>query len=152
MSFFFKPMKYRFDLVISYWIFAWFLLHMAGLIRASPKLALCLGLAGNTVQFGAMYYYGHKSFALFLFIFINLFFKVIPLYLVWRERIQWRQDLKNLGILVAAFFLYNAAAGENPVVNMKEAVAAWKDESKNHNEAKIFPGTALINDLRRQWH
>jgi hypothetical protein len=38
----------RFDLVFSYWIFAWYLLYMAKIIKYSPKLVIVLGIIENT--------------------------------------------------------------------------------------------------------
>jgi hypothetical protein len=143
-------MKYRFDLVLSYWIFAWFLLHMAGLIRASPKLALCVGLAENILQLCVMFFYGADYVA--GFVAINVFIKVLPLYIVWRERIRWREDLENLGILVAAYLLYCVAAGDNPAARLRNMVASWTGYNHHGNDggeidAKVFPGMALFNDL-----
>jgi hypothetical protein len=138
-------MKYRFDLVLSYWIFAWFLLHMAGLIRASPKLALCVGLAANILQWIMLVvYYGDAPMAMW-FILVNIFIKVIPLYLVWRERIRWRQDLENLGILVAVYLLYCFAVGDNPVARFLSHGFDNHDGAKI--DAKMFPAMALFHDL-----
>jgi hypothetical protein len=141
-------MKYRFDLVLSYWIFAWFLLHMAGLIRASPKLALAVGLAANTVQWIMLVvYYGDAPMAMW-FIFINIFIKVIPLYLVWRERIRWRQDLENLGILVAVYLLYCVAVGDNPVARFRNTLShGFDNHDRDKIDAKKFPAMALFQDL-----
>jgi hypothetical protein len=144
-------MKYRFDLVLSYWIFAWFLLHMAGLVRASPKLALCVSLAENIVQLCVMVFYGAGYVA--GFVVINVFIKVLPLYIVRRERIRWRQDLENIGILVAAYLLYCVAAGDNHAARFRNIVASWTGYHNHGNgggeiDAKIFPAMALFKDLK----
>jgi hypothetical protein len=37
-------MNLRFDLILSYWIFAWFLLYLYDVVPYSPHLALILAL------------------------------------------------------------------------------------------------------------
>jgi hypothetical protein len=134
--------KYRFDLVISYWIFAWFVLHMAGWIRASPKLALVIGLVANVFIFTVMVVYKNPN-ALY-FAPINIAIKAVPLYFVWREKIQWKQDLQNLSILLAGFVAWNLAVGENPLQNASEFARTWQTGS---TPPESYPGTELLRRL-----
>ena len=39
--------RYRFDLVYSYWIFAWYLLYIFKIIPYNPKLVLIIGVVEN---------------------------------------------------------------------------------------------------------
>ena len=136
------PPKYRFDLVVSYWIFAWFLLHMAGWIQASPKLALIVGLLANVAIFVIMLIYANPNATIFAP--IQIVIKAIPLWFVWRERIRWREDGTNLAILLALFVAWNWAVGENIAENAEIFAESWKT---GETPAKSYPGTALIKNL-----
>ena len=61
----------RFDLVLSYWLFAWYLAFMSGLVPYNPKLFLILGLLVNTVQ---LFFVKDPT----TFVFVNVFIKVVP--------------------------------------------------------------------------
>ena len=75
----------RLDFVFSYWIFAWWLVYAAGFTSFNPKLILILGIIENTIGL----FFLPKEKILFYLV-INLFIKVIPLYLVWNTKIQQR--------------------------------------------------------------
>ena len=75
----------RLDFVFSYWIFAWWLLYAAGFTSFNPKLILILGIIENSI--GLFFLPTEK---ILFYLVINLFIKVIPLYLVWNTQIQQR--------------------------------------------------------------
>lgn len=41
----------RFDAVLSYWIFTWYILYLLQIVKTSPKLPLILGLLENAILF-----------------------------------------------------------------------------------------------------
>jgi len=134
--------QYRFDLVLSYWIFAWFLLHWWGWIRSSPKLALWIGLTANLVIISIMWMY-HNPHVLW-FLAINISIKAIPLYVVRNERIQWRTDTVNFLVLLLLFVAWNAAVGEDIVHNSQLFADSWKT---GNITLKNSPGTFLLRDI-----
>lgn len=69
-------MMARFDLVFSYWVFAWYLLYMAGVVTANPKFALLMALGVNILQLLFM----TDPVKMLIFVGINMFIKVLPLY------------------------------------------------------------------------
>ena len=75
----------RLDFVFSYWIFAWWLLYAAGFTSFNPKLILILGIIENLI--GLLFLPTEK---ILFYLVINLFIKVIPLYLVWNTQVQQR--------------------------------------------------------------
>jgi hypothetical protein len=98
--------KYRFDLVFSYWIFAWFLLYHFGITKYSPKLALSISLAENIILFLVMVFVLKSAWGTLLkFLIINTFIKVIPIYVVWADKINWKMDLLRVTCL---FLIYIA--------------------------------------------
>jgi hypothetical protein len=65
----------RFDYVFSYWLFAWYLLYVVGLVPFNP-LPFLIGAGIINV---AELLFGFVDDSM-MFIFINVFIKVIPLY------------------------------------------------------------------------
>jgi hypothetical protein len=135
-------MKYRFDLVFSYWIFTWFALHLLGFVRASPKLALEIGLTANVFIFIVMAIYGNPN-ALF-FAPINIALKAVPLYIVWNERVRWPEDAQTFGLVFAIYLFWTWAVGENVVANARLFADSWANGT---TPPKSYPGTALIKDI-----
>ena len=80
----------RFDLVFSYWIFAWYVLYAFNLTTFHPKIALVIGLIHNTGLLLTMIYYKNDWIHIATFCFINTFIKVIPLWTVRNDPYQWK--------------------------------------------------------------
>jgi hypothetical protein len=96
--------KYRFDLVFSYWIFTWFLLYYFKIIQYSPKLALCISIIENAILFCVMLFILQTSWMVLVkFLLINTVIKIIPIYLVWKDKINWTQDIIKI---LSLFFVY----------------------------------------------
>jgi len=75
-------MPLGFDLVFSYWLFAWFLIYECGGTTYNPKPWLVIGLLENTLLFGTMLYYRNPTKILILFLLINTCIKLIPLWIL----------------------------------------------------------------------
>ena len=65
----------RFDYVFSYWLFVWYLGYVFGLVPFNPLPFLAVSAIVNLVQL-SMGLAGNPG----LFILINIFIKVIPIY------------------------------------------------------------------------
>jgi len=89
----------RLDFIFSYWIFLWFILYEVKIIKYSPKFVIILGLIEN---FGLFLYFIYKKSSLYnisKFIIINIFIKIIPLYLVYNDKIISKD-------IIASFILF----------------------------------------------
>jgi len=64
----------------SYWIFGWFVLFILEIIPYNPFWWLCIAFCINILQLAAMVYYQNDALYIFLFIFGNIFLKVLPIY------------------------------------------------------------------------
>lgn len=73
----------RFDLVFSYWLFAWYLLWEFGIASYNPKFGLLVGAVENLVHLGLYLYYRNSWSVILSFIVVNICIKAIPL---WRLR------------------------------------------------------------------
>ena len=76
----------RFDFVLSYWFFAWWVLYYSGFVTFSPKLFLLAGLIENIIQLFLFTPTENTQLMLLL----NVFIKVVPLILVWNTVTQTR--------------------------------------------------------------
>ena len=69
----------RFDYVFSYWLFVWYLVYEFGLVPFNPLPFLAASAIINLAQL-LMGFVGNVG----LFILINIFIKVIPIYLLFK--------------------------------------------------------------------
>ena len=95
------------DFIFSYWIFAWFVLHILRFVKASPKLWIILASIENIISvffiLKAGFYY------VFRFIFINFFLKAVPLIVMRREKIRKYDVVFSIGLLLVyvVYLLFN---------------------------------------------
>ena len=99
-------------LPFSYWIFLWFVLYEYGIITYNPFWWLCIAFLLNIVQFSTMVYYQNDGLYLFLFLFINFFIKIVPIYILsdsFYKKIVFTKDILPgiicLSIYTLWFFL-----------------------------------------------
>jgi len=91
----------RFDLIFSYWIFAWYLLFIFKYTNYSPKLALLCALLLNSIFLVLMIIYNNSYINILLLFCIIILFKIIPLFTLRNSN---RYDVIATLIL---FFIYN---------------------------------------------
>ena len=109
----------RFDLVFSYWIYAWYLLYAFNIIISySPKFALLLGLVENSIMLLLMLVYGTSKETIFYFILINALIKGLPLYYLRHQTIH-SKDIYFTGGLFVLFIIWLYINKQSLVGNMK---------------------------------
>ena len=92
----------RFDFVFSYWIILWFFLFEFKWTNLNPKVALGIGLIENIGILFLMMFYQNSVTQILLFCVINLFLKVLPLWMVRNTSIH----TKDVLFLMALFLVY----------------------------------------------
>jgi len=111
-------MEIRIDLVFSYWVYIWYIIYILKLIKYSPKFAILMGLIDNIILLYLMLIYGTSKYSIFVFIFINMFIKVVPLYNLRNENIILTDVYFTIFLfIVFIFWLY--INKKTLVVNMK---------------------------------
>ena len=90
----------RFDLVFSYWIFAWYIIYITKLTKYNPKLAIGLGIIENTLLLIGMILFGSNMRTIFYFVFINTLIKIIPFYTLRNKAIHVKDLVPTLGLLI----------------------------------------------------
>ena len=96
--------EYRFDYLFSYWIIIWYILYEFRIISQSPKLALIIAFIEVIVIFINMVFFRKIGFIpILMFVILNFFLKVVPLWRLRNEKIRLKEDLVNTGILFAGY-------------------------------------------------
>ena len=95
------------DFIFSYWIFAWVVLYIAHLVTIAPKFLLIGGSIENLIFLLILIYKKSSFYSIFRFIFINIWIKAIPLYIVWNKKITVKEIIYSvLLFLVYVVWLY----------------------------------------------
>ena len=92
----------------SYLIFAWYLLFIAKIVPYNPFWWLVIALFVDSFMTLEMVYYRNDFLIIFLFILINIFIKIIPIYYLLSDypsmnvqKIHWTTDLlPGFGLMV----------------------------------------------------
>jgi hypothetical protein len=115
------------DFIFSYWIFVWSILYFTHMVTISPKLWLIVALIENIISIFFMF--KSNIYYIFRFIFINLFIKVVPLYLLWNEPIR-NVDIVYSGIVCIVYNIWLFINGETAYTIYKMLYNAQLDKSK----------------------
>ena len=134
-------MNYRFDFVFSYWILLWFILYECNFTTYNPKFALLIGLLENTVYLLYMIFYKNSISSIWLFVIINFFIKIVPLYIVANTVIR-KRDILFTFCLIVVYIIWL-------VVNNVNVYQYIKDPLKIFRENKTDE-TPLISIIKHQ--
>ena len=134
-------MALRFDLVLSYWIFAWYLFYITKIILYSPKLIIILGIIENMIVLLLMFYYGSNITTITYFIVVNFFIKIIPFYTLRNEKIQLR-EIKGTFVFLLVYLTWVYINGQSVITYYKNIL-----DSLIHNKNET-PFIALITKIK----
>jgi hypothetical protein len=96
----------NFAQLFSFWIFLWFFLYYFGYFTEyNPKLALTVGMAFEIFLIILMVFNGVSIRYVLIFFLLQIFIKVIPLYILRNKPIDLIPDLKST---IIVFFIYFA--------------------------------------------
>ena len=145
--------KYRFDLVFSYWIFAWFLLYFFKVIQYSPKLALCISLIENIILLCLMIFVLKSQLETIIkFLIINTFIKAVPLYLIWSDKINWKRDIIIIMVLFLVYVVWLFINSKSRLEEQNEILKntkSWDKKAIIYFMAPITPGMLLYDDIKK---
>ena len=95
----------RLDFVFSYWIFGWFILYYYRIVSYSPKFALIIGIIENILIIFYLIFMNASNYKIIKFIIINFCIKVIPLLMIIRDKIIWK-DIYATFILFIVYIIW----------------------------------------------
>ena len=88
------------DYLLSYWVFAWYLLYMTGLVAQNPKFAILLALIENLFVLITMVYLKVRPKKIIYFAIMIVLIKVIPLWTVLKHKIELRDINATFGLVL----------------------------------------------------
>ena len=125
-------------LIFSYWIFLWYLLYTLKLVKYNPKFSILCGLLENLFILILMFYYGTRKNLVLLFLIMMIVLKIIPLYMIWREKIYFK-DILFTFVLFGIYLIW--------IVFNKKSISDFTKQTMDlilHNK-NTFPGMTYLN-------
>ena len=88
------------DYLFSYWVFAWYVLYMTGIVTPNPKFAILVALLENIVVLVSMLYLRVNPKKIYYFFIMILLVKGIPLWTLRKTTITKRDVAATVGLLL----------------------------------------------------
>jgi hypothetical protein len=88
------------DYLFSYWVFAWYILYMTGILTHNPKFAILVALLENIVVLVSMVYLRVNPKKIYYFFIMILLVKGIPLWTLRKTTITKRDVAATIGLLL----------------------------------------------------
>ena len=108
----------RIDFIFSYWLFFWFILYKLNIVVYNPYLGLIIGLIVNSIMF--ILFLSYKNYyKAFLFVIVNFFIKIIPIYVLRNTKIQ-KKNIYILFILYIIYLIYKKIFNNNKLKKSKK--------------------------------
>ena len=129
------------DLIFSYWIYVWYILYIFKVLKYNPKLVIIFGMIENLIMFILMCIYNTKKILVVLFIIMFILLKLIPLYTIWNDKIQFNDDIKNTSLLFIIYLLWihlNQLTITDALTNAKNLIL--------HNK-NTMPGMTILQKI-----
>lgn len=93
------------DLILSHWIFIWYLLYYFKIVNLNPKLAIICGIIVNIFLVFLMLFYRTNIKIIIFFILIAFITKVIPLFTI-SKKIDFKKDIYVGSILFCIYLIW----------------------------------------------
>ena len=114
-------MLFRFDFILSYWIFAWYILYITKFVSYSPKLIIIFGIIENAITLIIMLLHGSNSKTILYFVIINIIIKGIPFYTVRKDTIKIR-DILVTSLVILIYLLWVKINGQSVIQYYKKII------------------------------
>ena len=88
------------DYLFSYWVFAWYVLYMTGILTANPKFAILVALLENVLVLLSMVYLRVNPKKIYYFFIMILLVKVLPLWTLRKSTVTKRDVSATAGLLL----------------------------------------------------
>jgi hypothetical protein len=97
----------RSDFILSYWILAWFILYIIGIVRTSPLFATILGAMENIGSVIYFIFMGASPYNIIKFIIINAIIKGLPLwYMIVRGHTITRSSIIVTVLMIVMYYTW----------------------------------------------
>lgn len=141
----YNPKKYtvdktgniRFDFLFSYWILIWFIIYyfinppdskIVNFIKnyMNPIYALLFALIENIITFIFIIKSRFEWWFFLIFIFMMVFIKFLPIYLLRNSKIHFIPNIISLGIIFGIYNIYLIANGTNVYEVYDKTIQSFK--------------------------
>ena len=137
----------RFDLVFSYWIFAWYLLYILNFTKYSPKFAIMIGIIENIVLLIFMSLNGANRRTIGYFILVNTFIKLLPFYTLRHDTIRVK-DIQATVILAIIYVGWIFLNNQSITGNYK---LVYDSLTKNKDTMPFLAFVSWVIHLWKRW-
>ncbi len=97
----------RSDFILSYWVLAWFILYIIGIVRTSPLFATLLGAMENIGSVIYFIFMGASPYNIIKFIIINAIIKGLPLwYMIVRGHTITRSSIIATVLMIVMYYTW----------------------------------------------
>ena len=97
----------RSDFILSYWILAWFILYIIGIVRTSPFFVTVLAIILNIITLLYLIISNASVYNITKFIIINTIIKGLPLwYMMVRGHIITRSSIIATALMIASYYIW----------------------------------------------
>jgi hypothetical protein len=114
-------MLFRFDFILSYWIFAWYILYITKFVSYSPKLIIIFGIIENAITLIIMLLHGSNSKTILYFVIINIVIKGIPFYTVRNDTIRSKDIFATICVILI-YLLWVKINGQSVIQYYKKII------------------------------
>lgn len=143
-------MIFRYDFVISIWIFIWFLLYFFfKVIDFSPIFILVIASIIDTIAILFKIYNNDSFYNIVKFFVIQCIIKYIPLYIIWTNDIVNITNIISSIVFILVYILYvymNTGSFEKMIKIYDRMLRTSTSKSLEDQ----FPLTALWNKIEKQ--
>lgn len=95
----------RLDFIFSYWIYAWYILFIIGIIPYNPGIILFVGFCFIIIETMYLLYYGANRYNVQKYLTINIILKIMPLLILWwQNKLSVKPD--DIYFTIGLFILY----------------------------------------------
>ena len=88
------------DYLFSYWVVAWYVLYMTGIVTPNPKFAILVALLENVLVLLSMVYLRVNPKKIYYFFIMILLVKVLPLWTLRKSTVTKRDVSATAGLLL----------------------------------------------------
>ena len=133
--------------LFSYWLVIWFICYELGWTIYNPFVWFAFASIYICIQILVLIYYKFDPINILLDFIINMFIKILPLWILRHSKVQW-VDIKAGFILFAIYILY--MEWNNLLIPFMSDYLFFNIKKQKLNEKKL--DTPIIHILRKLFH
>jgi hypothetical protein len=115
----------RIDLILSYWIFLWFILYILKFTTYNPKFIILVGIIENTLMILYLLYIKVPIINIFILLTSMIILKILPLYYIYNTKFQIK-DVYLTFFIIIIYILWLKLNNTNIINTYKHIINSYK--------------------------